>query len=167
VQSYQTMATASVRLAEHSVLQAKNEEEGLGDSCGVAVGTGRGPRFELRISDRDTFSAFSHDTGDKVKQLEALAEQAEAVNATSVEAGVARQAELRHIVNQAKLFETDPIQHELRQSAVERLQKGRGTIEAPSQRHGQIESFTCPDAVVCTENSIRVADVMESPKLAE
>ena len=114
------MATASVRLAEHSVLQAKNEEEGLGDSCGVAVGTGRGARFELRISDRDTFSAFSHDIGDKVKQLEALAEQAEAVNTTSVEAAVARQAELRHIVNQAKLFETDPIQHELRQSAVER-----------------------------------------------
>jgi hypothetical protein len=58
VQSYQAMAAPSARLADHSILQAKNEDEGPGNSCGLTVGTGRGPRFELRMSDRDTFSAF-------------------------------------------------------------------------------------------------------------
>jgi hypothetical protein len=148
VQSYQAMAAASARLADHSILQAKNEAEGPGNSCGLTVGTGRGPRFELRMSDRDTFSAFSHDIADKVKQLEALAEQAEGVRAGSVDAAVKRQVEFRHIVNQAKLFETDPLLKELRQSAVDRVQKGRGAIQVPSQRRGKTDSFTCPDAVL-------------------
>ncbi len=148
VQSYQAMAAASARLAEHSILQAKNEAEGPGNSCGLTVGTGRGPRFELRMADRDTFSAFSHDIADKVKQLEALAEQAEGVRAGSVDAAVGRQVEFRHIVNQAKLFETDPLLEELRQSAVDRVQKGRGAIQVPSQRRGKTDSFTCPDAVL-------------------
>jgi hypothetical protein len=148
VQSYQAMAAASARLAEHSILEAKNEAEGPGNSCGMTVGTGRGPRFELRLSDRDTFSSFSHDIADKVKQLEVLAEQAEGVSAGSADAAVRRQVEFRRIVNQAKLFETDPLLREVRQSAADRVQKGRGTIQVPSQRRGKTETFTCPDAVL-------------------
>jgi hypothetical protein len=148
VQSYQAMAAATARLADHSILEAKNEAQGPGNSCGVTVGTGRGPRFELRMSDRDTFSAFNRDIADRVKQLMALAEQAEGLSAGSVDAAVSRQLELRRIVNQAKAFETDPLLRELRESAVARVQKGRGTIQAPLQRREKIESFTCPDAVL-------------------
>lgn len=148
VQSYQAMAAATARLADHSILAAKNESEGPGNSCGVTVGTGQGPRFELRMSDRDTFSAFNRDIADRVKQLMALAERAERLSAGSADAAVSRQSELRRIVDQAKTFEADPLLRELRESAVARVQKGRGTIQVPSQRREKIESFTCLDTVL-------------------
>ena len=83
-----------------------------------------------------------------MKQLEALADRAEGASAGSVDAALIRQVDLRHIVNQAKLFETDPLLRGLRQSAVDRVQKGRGPIQAPSQKRGRAESFTCPDSVL-------------------
>lgn len=150
VQSYRTMANASAALADHSVTQARNEAEGPGNSCGMVAGMGRGPRFELRISDRDTFTAFNREIASKVKQLEALVVRAEAITVASVAAATEHRAELRRIVNEAKMFETDPLLPQLRQAAQQRLQKGRSAIEIPAQKRtkGSPASFTCPDPVL-------------------
>ena len=150
VQSYQTMASASSALAQHSIVQAKNEADGPGDSCGAVAGTGRGPRFDLRMSDRDTFSGFNREVAAKVKQLEALAGRAETITAASVAEAMRQRTELRRIVNEAKMFETDPLLGQLRQSAQQRLQKGRSAIAMPPQKRGKggAASFTCPDPVL-------------------
>lgn len=101
VQSYQSMAAATASLADHSEKQAKVEAE-TGTSCGSHAGAGKGPRHNLRMTDRATFSGFNAEISRRRKALEDLVERAEKATAATANDAIGRLGDLRRIVNEAK-----------------------------------------------------------------
>ncbi len=165
MQSYQTLGAATAALAEHSVLQARNEAEGPGDSCGTRVGTGRGPRYELRIADRDVFSGLNRDLAPKVKQLEALVKRAQEVGADTLQQVRERSSQLRRLVNEAKMFEADPLLIELHKIVQARIEKGHSGIKILPEKRTKIGpvSFVCPDPAL-ERHLTAVADAIATLK---
>ena len=148
-QSYQAIASATNALDEHSEERAKTEAKS-GNSCGVKVDSGEGPRHALRMSDRDIYREFNQEVGKRQKELEALIARLGKADANSAEEAMTKLGEVRRIVNQAKPFETDPLLVRLRQTAQQRLVVGRGAIDIAPAKRGKsgAASFTCPDAAL-------------------
>lgn len=148
-QSYQAIATATNALDEHSEERAKTEAKS-GNSCGVKVDSGEGPRHALRMSDRDTYRDFNREVAKRKNEIAALIAQLGKADANSAEEAMSKLGDVRRVVNQAKPFETDPLLARLRQTAQQRLAIGRGAIDIPPAKRGKsgAASFTCPDAAL-------------------
>jgi hypothetical protein len=159
LQSYQMMASATGALADHSDKQAK-VEAASGTSCGSQANSGQGPRYALRMADRDTYSEFNGELGKRQKQLETLIEQIAKAGVNTADEALGKLDELRRIVNQAKTFEADPMLGRLKQTAQQRLLQGKGPIEIPVAKRakGGATSFTCPDAAL----ELRLASVVDA-----
>lgn len=148
-QSYLAMANETAELAAHSEAQAKIEAE-TGKSCGTNAKVGKGPRYELRMADRDTYSSFNTEIGARAKQLNELVDRAEKANARSADEAINLVSDLRRIVNETKTFEADPLLAQLKQSVQKRLLKSKSPIEiSPLSRAKQsAATFSCPDAAL-------------------
>jgi hypothetical protein len=147
--SYSTMVTEMAALAAHSQEAARVEEAGGGNSCGDVAGNGRGPRYALRMSDKQTFTEFDSEMRSRKAQVDQFVQRAEALTAGSADQAMARLATLRTIVDEAKArFESDPLLDQIRKTAEARIVAGKGPIEiAPNQRgKSRVKTFTCYDA---------------------
>ncbi len=147
--SYAVMQTETSALAAHSQAAAKVEETGGGNSCGEVAGNGRGPRYDLRESDKATFSEFDSEVRDRKAQVDQFVQRAEALTAGSADEAMARLVSLRNLVNEAKArFESDPLLEQIRKVADARTITGKGPIEiVPAKRaKSGAKTFTCYDA---------------------
>lgn len=156
-QSYASMADALGSLAAHSERQAQIEDK-TGTSCGSRAGVGKGSRYNLRMIDRATFSAFDADVAKRVADLQALISQAETITAASATEAMAKLPELRRIVDQAKVFEADPLLQNLKTAAEQRILAGKAPMAgtAGSRRKGESLTFSCPDPAL--DRLLKVVD---------
>lgn len=145
-QSYRTVGDAMERLAQHSTEQARIEAT-QGTSCQPGAGTGRGPRYDLRMADAATFAEFRTQVAGRLTRIEDLAKRAEALSAGSGADAMAKLPALRRVVDEIKAVEADLLLPQLRAAAEQRLAKGRAPIAIPPAQRGadRATSFTCPD----------------------
>lgn len=148
-QSDEVIVLATKALSDHSEKQAKLEAQS-GNSCVVNAGVGMGPRYDLRMNDRDTYASFNAQIADRRKRIDTLVDQAEKMAAASADEAISHGTELRRIVNEAKSYEADPLLAQLKNTAQQRLLKGRGPIDIPPTKRikGGVATFACPDATL-------------------
>lgn len=149
VQSYQSLSTETKALSDHSQAEATIEEKN-GTSCGTPAGDGQGPRYRLRMADRDTYIAFNMQVAERMSRLQGLANQAEAISATTADDAMVKIGGLRRIVDEAKPYEGDPVLSALRKSAEARIAAGRVPMTDAAGPRGKaaIQTFTCSDVVL-------------------
>ncbi len=98
----------------------------LVSSCGnSAAGHGQWVRWDLRMADRDTFASFNQQVGARISSGLRTSMNTEASTAVSANDAMATLPDLRHIVNEAKTFEADPLLQSLRKAAQDRTCWGR------------------------------------------
>lgn len=147
--SYDTVVTQTAALAEHSRAQAAIEEKGGGRSCGSEAGDGKGPRYDLRMADRAMFTSFSSEVAARKLQLNELVKRSTTLTVSSADEAMARLANLRSLVSEAKArFESDPLLEQIRKAAEARILTGKGPISIPPTKRGKKREtqFTCFDA---------------------
>lgn len=147
--SYEAVATLMAALAEHSKARALVEEKGGGTSCGTVAGDGRGPRYDLRMNDRATFTSLNAEVAAKKKDVDELVNRAAALTAGSPDEAMERVTSLRSLVSEAKArFESDPLLDQVRRTAEARILAGKGPIAVPAAKRGKKgeNNFTCFDA---------------------
>lgn len=147
--SYSAVAANMGALSEYSKAQALVEEKENGTSCGAAAGSGKGPRYQLRMADRATFTGFNSDVATRKEKVDKLVERVAALTAGSADEAMARVATLRSLVNEAKAeFDADPLLDQVRKAAETRIVLGKGPIPIASSKRGKKgeKAFTCYDA---------------------
>jgi hypothetical protein len=149
VQSYQSLSTETKALSDHSQAEATIEEKD-GTSCGARAGDGQGPRYRLRMADRDIYTAFNTQVADRMTRLQSLANQAEAISATTADDAMVKIGGLRRIVDEAKPYEGDPVLSALRKSAEARIAAGRVPMTDTSGPRGKAatQTFSCSDVML-------------------
>jgi hypothetical protein len=149
VQSFDYLERQTAALDAHSERQATTEAKD-GGTCGGSSGDGRGPRYELRMSDRETFAGFSKDLAARQTQFGELAKSIAALSAKDADAAVRGFAELRRIVDEAKALESDPLPQQIRRVVEARIVLGRSEIPIPPNRRGKSghPTFTCFDPIL-------------------
>lgn len=143
------VTTQTAALAQYSTAQALIEEKGGGRSCGGIAGDGKGPRYDLRMADRATFTSLNTEIAARKSQVDELVKRATTLTAGSADEAMARLASLRSLVSEAKArFESDPLLEQIRKVAEARILMGKGPIAIPPSKRGKKREtqFTCFDA---------------------
>jgi hypothetical protein len=147
-QSFANMADAMTAVSARSGAEAAVEQKGAGDSCGTAVGSGKGPRYDLRMADRNTFTQLNTQVQARKLQIDAFVQRAQAMTAGSADEAMSRLAGLHNLVDEAKArFESDPLTSQIRTVAEARIALGKGPIPIPQGKRGAsgAATFTCYD----------------------
>lgn len=147
VHSYRMLADQTHALSEHSDAEAAIEAKN-GTSCSVEAGRGRGPRYRLRMADRDTYQTFNSEIASHMKRLEDLLNAAGGVTAVNADDAIQKMSELQRIVGRAQPFEDDPLLTSLRDTAQARIIEGEGPMKDSTGSRPGAQTFTCADPVL-------------------
>jgi hypothetical protein len=149
VQSFDFLERQTSALDTYSQQRADIEAKD-GGTCGKDSGDGRGPRYDLRMNDRETFSAFQKDSAARRQQYADLLKRIAGLSATDADAAVRGVAELRRVVDEAKALESDPLPQQIRRVVAARVALGRSDIPIPLNRRGKSgrATFSCFDPVL-------------------
>lgn len=148
-ESNEYLASQSAALAHYSEEEAKIEAE-KGTSCGTSAGAKKGPRYALRMEDRDIFADLDKRITERRSEITALVDSAESLTAQSADQAIQHRPDLLRIIDKAKALQSDPLLAELKSVVQQRLLKGRGPIAIPMSMRfkGGPHTFTCPDATL-------------------